>query len=114
MVENERDLHPPSADKAGGGVEPKKKLLIFAAIAGGFLFLYGPGLIRWAELKAHEARLKAEITSLKSENQRLYLETRRLREDPAYVEALYRQQLGVARPGETVIRFKEREETARR
>lgn len=93
---------------------PKKKLLIAAGIVGGLGFLYGPGLVRWAELKAREACLKSEIESLKAENQRLYLETRRLREDPAYAEALYRQQLGVARPGETVIRFKERKETSQR
>ena len=96
------------------GVGPKKRLLILAGVAGGLLFLYGPGLVRWAELKARETSLKAEIESLKAENQRLYLETRRLREDPAYAEALYRQQLGVARPGETVIRFKERKETSQR
>ena len=95
-------------------MEPKKKLLILAAVAGGLLFLYGPGLIRWAELKAAQARLTAEIASLKAENQRLYLETRRLREDPAYIEALYRQQLGVARPGETVVKFKERKEASQR
>lgn len=88
--------------------------MILAGIAGGLGLLYGPGLIRWVELKAREAHLKAEIDSLRVENQRLYLETRRLREDPAYAEALYRRQLGVARPGETVIRFKEQEERAPR
>ncbi|MBI3616319.1 MAG: septum formation initiator family protein [Candidatus Omnitrophica bacterium] len=87
-------------------MEPKKQILTAAAIAGGLLFIYGPGALRWVEMKIQRFQLESEISTLKSENQRLYQESRRLREDPSYAEALYRQQLGVVRPGETVIRLK--------
>ena len=88
-------------------MEPKKTLLIGLVIGAVLAFLFGPGLLRWAELKAQQAQLKAEVLALRTENQRLYEETRRLREDPAYVEAVARQQLRFVRPGETVIHFEE-------
>lgn len=87
-------------------MEPKKKFLTSAAVAGGLILLYGSGLIRWAERKGTQARLESEIACLREENQRLYQEARRLREDPAYAEAVARRQLGFVRPGETVIRLK--------
>ena len=87
-------------------MDPKKQILIAAAITGGFLFVYGPGALRWVEMKIQRFQLESEIATLKSENQRLYQESRRLREDPSYAETLYRRQLGFVRPGETVIKLK--------
>ena len=86
-------------------MEPKKKLLIGAGIGLGFLLLYGPAFIRWSELNARQEQLEAEIALLKQENMRLYQEAKRLREDPAYAEAVARQQFGFVRPGETVMKF---------
>ncbi len=94
-------------------MDPKRNLLIGAAIGGGLLLIYGPGLFRWVELKAQRIQMESEIASLKQENQRLYEETIRLREDPAYAEAVARREMGFARPGETVVRIKNRKETSR-
>ena len=86
-------------------MEPKKKLLIGAGIGLGLLALYGPAFLRWSEINARQEQLETEITALKKENARLYQEAKRLREDPAYAEAVARQQFGFVRPGETVIKF---------
>jgi cell division protein FtsB len=90
-------------------MEPKRKLLILG-IAGGALFLFGPPLVRLIELKAEQAAIQARIAHLKTENQRLIEEARRLRDDPAYLEAVARRELGFARPGETVVKFSKRNE----
>ena len=87
-------------------MEPKKHFLIAAALTGGLIFFYGPGALRWLELQIQRHELRSEIAALKTQNQRLYQESRRLREDPSYAEQLYRQQLGFVRPGETVIKLK--------
>ena len=94
-------------------MDPKRHLLIGAAVAGGLLLIYGPGLFRWVELKAQRSQMESEIAALKQENQRLYEEARRLREDPAYAEAVARREMGFARPGETVVRIKEKKEAPR-
>lgn len=86
---------------------PSKKLLIALAIGGGLLLLYGPAFLRWAELKSREDQLTLELASLRKENQRLYEETRRLREDLSYAEAVARKDLGLVRPGEKMVRFEE-------
>ncbi len=86
-------------------MEPKKKLLIAGGIAGFLLVIYGPALLRWAELNARQEQLQAEVAYLQKENARLFQETRRLREDPAYAEAIARKEYGFVRPGETVVRI---------
>ena len=83
----------------------KKQLIIGIAAAGGLLAVYGAGAIRWVELSSERARLQAEISALRVDNQKLYEEARRLREDPAYAEAVARRELGFVRPGETKIKF---------
>ena len=93
-------------------MEIKKNLLVAAGLVGGACALYGSGFIRWTELKSQKVHLQMEVAHLKVENQRLIDEMRRLREDPAYAEALYRQQFGFTRPGETVIKFKNQKEAS--
>ncbi len=88
-------------------MDPKKHFLTAALVAGGLILLYGSGALRWVELKFRQIQLQEEIAGLKRENQRLYLESRRLREDPAYAEAQYRRQLGFVRPGETIVRVRD-------
>ena len=89
-------------------MDPKRKFLVGGLIAGGLLLLYGMGFIHWVELKSEESRLKKEVAHLQIENRRLSEEAHRLREDPAYAEAVARQQLGFTRPGETIVKFTNR------
>lgn len=50
-----------------------------------------------------EADLRAAVSQLRLENQRLQAESRRLQTDPAAVEEVARRDLGMVRPGETMI-----------
>ena len=97
-------------------MEPKVKLLIGLGIGAVGLLLYGPAFLRWAELKAQQEQLRAEVAYLQRENLRLYQETKRLREDPEYAEAVARREYGFVRPGETVVKFQKdvRKEPAKR
>ena len=55
----------------------------------------------YAALERHVARLRAENASLREE-------ARRLKEDPAAIEALARDELGLIYPGETLFIVKDR------
>ena len=87
-------------------MDPKKKLLTGAGIGLALLVLYAPAFLRWSELNARQDQLEVEIAALKRENLRLYQESKRLREDPSYAEAVARKELGLVRPGEKMVRFK--------
>jgi cell division protein FtsB len=50
-----------------------------------------------------EAALRATVAQLRLENQHLQAEGRRLQTDPAAVEEVARRELGMVRPGETMI-----------
>jgi cell division protein FtsB len=61
-------------------------------------------------LMAQEQRaetLAREIEGLRAENQRLASEIAALKNDPSSIEHLAREQLGLARPGETVFLLRE-------
>ena len=59
-------------------------------------------------------RLESEIAQLRRENRRLGEEARRLREDPAAIEAVARGELGLIRPGEVVFLLADESSTRRR
>ena len=50
-----------------------------------------------------EAALVAEVTAIRVENQRLMAEGHRLQTDPSAVEEVARRELGMLRPGETLV-----------
>lgn len=58
-----------------------------------------------ASLRARRelAALQASVAQLRIDNQRLQEETRRLLEDPRALEETARRELGLIRPGETLI-----------
>ena len=84
----------------------KKRILISIAVGAGLSLLFGPGFVRWLELRAQQTQLEGEVVALRQENQQLYEQTRRLREDPSYMETVARRELGFVRPGETVIKIR--------
>jgi cell division protein FtsB len=59
----------------------------------------------FATLRAQRehAQVEAALTRLRMENQRLREESRRLREEPAALEEAARRDLGLVRPGETLV-----------
>ena len=85
-------------------------LLLIALIVGA---LFGDrGMLRLVEQRKRSQALERELESLRAENLRLSEEIHALKTDPRAVERVAREQLGLARPGETV--FLIHEESAER
>jgi cell division protein FtsB len=65
------------------------------------------GLLESMRAQRQYQQLEQSLDDLKRENARLREEARRLREDPAEIESLARQELGLMRPGEVVFILKD-------
>lgn len=67
------------------------------------------GLRIWYELRSDLQRAQSRVTDLARENEALRLEVATLEASPEAVEKAIREDLGLARPGEVVVRFGGRE-----
>jgi cell division protein FtsB len=65
------------------------------------------GVRRWLHLRGELAEARARIEMLRSEIEGLRREARRLEEDDFATERAIREELGYARPGQTVLRMRE-------
>jgi cell division protein FtsB len=65
------------------------------------------GVLHLMQQKQRAETLAREIDDLRAENQRLAAEIVSLKADPGAIERLAREQLGLARPGETVFLIRE-------
>ena len=76
-------------------------------VTTGLLVFGGAGAVRVWQLKQEVEALGQEIQVLRVEADRLNRTVDRLREDPALVEQIAREDLGMVRPGEKVLKFPE-------
>ena len=82
-------------------------LALIALVVGS---LFGDrGLLYLFAQQERTVALRREIVELRGQNGRLAEEIRALRSDPQAIERLAREQLGLARPGETVFLIKDPE-----
>lgn len=81
-------------------------LLALIALVVGSLF-GDRGLLQLMTQRERAERLELEVEELRAENGRLATEIEALRRDPRAIERLAREQLGLARPGETVFVIRE-------
>jgi cell division protein FtsB len=65
------------------------------------------GLFQLVSQRERAEALAREIDQLRADNSRLATEIAGLRADPAAIERLAREELGLARPGETVFLIRE-------
>jgi cell division protein FtsB len=65
------------------------------------------GLVKYYRMKAQYDTLTEEISLLKRDNAKLGKTVHALKNDPAYVERIARDKLGLARPGEIVYYYGE-------
>ncbi len=65
------------------------------------------GVVKYYRMKAQYNTLKEEIGNLKQDNARLRRDVYSLKNDPAYLERIARDKLGLARPGEIVYYYGE-------
>jgi cell division protein FtsB len=77
-------------------------VILVLALAVGSLF-GDRGILQLVDQKERAARLAQELEDLRAENLRLAGEIQSLRTDPRAIERLAREELGLARPGETVF-----------
>lgn len=91
-------------------------------VAGGILVLviliglvvYGwQGVVRVRHLREQLQALERENVSLRRDAERLAQTIDRLRNDPAYLERIAREERGMVRPGETVLKFPPRDKASR-
>ena len=74
-------------------------------VATGILVFGGAGAVRVWQLRQEVEALEREIRVLRVEADRLNRTVDRLRDDPALVEQIAREDLGMVRPGEKVLKF---------
>jgi cell division protein FtsB len=72
-------------------------ILVFATVAS------ENGTLALRRARQDTALLATEIAALRAQNARLRAEAEALRADPDAIEAVARQTLGLARPGEIVV-----------
>jgi len=87
----------------------RKRRLIFIGLLVTVLALLSVGgnrsLIRIYQMSKTRTELHREIGRLKQLNQELGGEVQSFRTDPARVEAIAREELGLVKPGEVVYKF---------
>ncbi|MDZ7832200.1 MAG: septum formation initiator family protein [Desulfobacterales bacterium] len=80
-------------------------ILILAAYLGAILF-GDNGLIALNRKKARLEKIQAENRVIEKENRALYRRVNRLKNDPAYLEYIIRQELSLVGEDEIVFKFK--------
>jgi cell division protein FtsB len=104
------------AGRAEPGLRRKAGVLgtVIALIALAVGSVFGDrGLLNLVEKREQVESLRHRIEALQAENARLSVEITALRQSPLAIERLAREELGLARPDETVFLIREPESTAR-
>jgi cell division protein FtsB len=84
-------------------------LLLFVGLG-----VYGwQGVVRLRELRSQLTALERENTALRQQADRLVQTIDRLRNDPVYLEHIAREERGMVRPGETVLKFPAKDKASR-
>ena len=78
------------------------------------LGVYGwQGVVRLRELREQLGALERENVALRQQADRLAQTIDRLRNDPVYLERIAREERGMVRPGETVLKFPSKDKASR-
>ena len=71
----------------------------------GLLLFFLPVIQKTHEYQAEQTVLRGEIETAQDQQEQIKLETEHMKTDPAYVEHIARDQLGMGRPGEEIVHF---------
>jgi cell division protein FtsB len=74
-------------------------------VAAGMAGYAGNQILRVTQMRREIATMDREITTLRGRAADLSRTVDRLRNDPSYVEKLAREEFGMVRPDETVLKF---------
>ena len=91
----------------------KHKIVVAAAMAGLFSFLFVIGLsdrgaVDLYKLHLRKSRLNRSSLELQKNNQALYRNIQRLKNDPEFIENIARTELGMVRKDELVYQFRKK------
>ena len=99
----------PLKRQSGGNIWATLVPIIQGAIVIGLLTVVGlfflPVIQTENHYKAEIAKLQRETSAAEDQQAQLKVETEHMKNDPAYVEHIARDQLNMGKPGETIIRF---------
>ncbi len=76
-----------------------------ALVMAALLTYGGTSLVRAWQMKHEVEALERELRDLRAETERLTRTVDRVREDPAQIEKIAREELGYVRKGEKVLKF---------
>lgn len=86
----------------------RKKFLIFTAVLAVIAlaaWVYLPVLTRYREMKIQEDEIARKIQKLDQQIRDLQEERELLKNDLTYIEKVIRDEMGLAKPGETIYKF---------
>jgi cell division protein FtsB len=86
----------------------RRRLVTYALAVGAFVLMVNAlvgerGYLATIRAKAEYEKLTASVAALKQENQRFIQQIRDLQNDPVALEDVARRELGLVRPGETLV-----------
>ena len=71
----------------------------------GVIAAFSPPVRQYRQLRRMEVELQEEIRIKEEQLHQLKKQQERLETDPAFVERIVREELGLAKPGETIYKF---------
>jgi cell division protein FtsL len=74
-------------------------------LLSGLMLFFLPVIQKTHRLQSDKEELQRRIAAAQDQQEQLQLETEHMKNDPAYVEHIARDQLNMGRPGETILRF---------
>lgn len=83
-------------------------LLLVSAVLMVNALVGDKGYLATIQARQEQARLQSALANLERDNARLLDEARRLRSDPRTLEEAAREDLGLIKPGETLITIRDR------
>lgn len=104
----------PSLIKTNNLSPGEKAAAVFVGVMVAVMLILGVfgnnGLITYLQLKEKHQEMQAGVEKLEEENKNLTEEIGRLRNDPATIEHIARDELGLVKPGEILYRVKKARE----
>ena len=97
--------------RVSGFIRRHRKILLAASavIISSYLLLSfmlsDLGIIKYISMKGEYNRIRDDVSRLDAENKKLMEEVEGLKTDPDSIEALARQNLGLAKEGEIIYKF---------
>lgn len=98
-------------NRVSGFIRRHKKILLAVGtvIISSYLFLSfilsELGVIKYISMKREYSRIQSDVSRLDTENKKLMEEVNALKTDPDSIEALARENLGLAKEGEIIYKF---------